>query len=139
MPETSNISQDDLAEFRARVEKEPVSSFLGMQLAELSPGYARVTMKMRPEFLTFNGYIYGGIVVCAADQAFACAVNSGGRTSIATQFNIHFLAGPGPDDELTAECRVVRKGRRVDVAEMTVTNQDGKLIASATGTAIPIT
>ncbi|RLC92696.1 MAG: PaaI family thioesterase [Chloroflexi bacterium] len=133
-----NVNQKDLAEFKARVEKEPVSSFLGMELVELSPGYARVNMKMRPEYLTFNGYIYGGIVVCAADQAFACAVNSGGRTSIATQFNIHFIAGPGPDDVLTAECRVVRKGRRVDVAEMTVTNQDGKLIATATGTAIPI-
>jgi acyl-coenzyme A thioesterase PaaI-like protein len=32
----------------------------------------------------------------------------------------------------------LRKGRRVDIAEMTVTNQEGKLIAKATGTAIPM-
>ena len=47
-----------------------------------------------------------------------------------------FVARAG--DELIAEGRVVRSGRRVSIAEMTVTNQDGKLIAKATGTTIPL-
>ncbi len=110
-----------------------------MRLMELAPGYAKVAMKLRPEYLTFNGFTFGGIIMSVADQAFACATNSMGRMSIASQFNIHFIAGAGPDDELTAEGRVVRKGRRVDVCEITVTNQEGKLIAKATGTAIPMT
>ena len=42
------------------------------------------------------------------------------------------------DDELISECRVVTSGRRVGVSEITVTNQDGKLIAKATGTTIPV-
>ena len=95
-------------------------------------------MKMRPEYLTFNNYVFGGIIMSVADQAFACATNSMGRPSIATQFNIHFVAGPAPDDELTAEGKVVRKGRRVDICEIAVTNKDGKLMARATGTAIPL-
>ncbi len=33
---------------------------------------------------------------------------------------------------------MVKSGRRVGIAEMLVTNQDGKLIAKATGTAIPV-
>ena len=41
-------------------------------------------------------------------------------------------------DELTAECRVVKSGRRAGISEMTVTNQAGKLIAKATGTTIPV-
>ena len=135
---TSNEAQDNLAEFRAKIEKEPISSFLDMKLLELAPGHAKVTMKLRPEYLTFNQFIFGGIVMSAADQAFAFAVNSMGRPSIATQFSIHFIAAASPEDELTAECRVLRKGRRVDIAEMTVTNQEGKLIAKATGTAIPM-
>jgi len=43
------------------------------------------------------------------------------------------------NDELTAECRVVKNGRRAGVSEITVTNQDKKLIAKATGTTIPTT
>lgn len=139
MSAADSEAQGELAEFRARVETEPISSFLGMKLMDLAPGYARVSMKLRPEHLTFNGYVFGGIVASLADQAFACATNSMGRTSIASQFNIHFVAGASPQDELVAEGKVVKKGRRVDLCEMTVTNQEGKLIATATGTAIPLT
>jgi acyl-CoA thioesterase len=135
---TDKENQADLSEFRTKVDKEPIGSFLGMKLLELSPGHARVSMKLRSEYLTFNGFIFGGIITSIADQAFACATNSMGRPSIAAQFNVHFIAAAAPGDELTAEGRVLRKGRRVDVCEIAVTNQEGKLIARATGTAIPM-
>ena len=139
MSVSENEREENLAKLRAKVEKEPIGSFLGMRLVELNEGYAKVAMKLRPEYRTFNDFIFGGIIMAIADQAFACAVNSMGRQSIASQFNIHFIAAPGLKDELIAECRVVRKGNRVDIAETTVTNQQGKLIAIATSTAIPIT
>ena len=129
---------DSLAILRAREKKEPIASFLKMQLLELSPGYARVVMKLMPEYQNFNGVVFGGVIMSLADQAFAYASNSLALPSMASQFNIHFIAGAGVDDELTAECRVVRSGKRVGISEMTVTNQDGKLIAKATGTTIPV-
>jgi len=135
---TEQENQAELSEFRGKVDKEPIGAFFGMKLLDLSPGHARVSMKLRPEYLTFNGFIFGGIITSLADQAFACATNSMGRPSIATQFNVHFIAAAAPADELTAEGKVLRKGRRVDVCEIAVTNQDGKLIARATGTAIPM-
>jgi len=58
--------------------------------------------------------------------------------SVASQFNLHFIAGAKVGDELIAECRVIQSGRRVGVSEMTVANQDGKLLARATGTTIPL-
>ena len=129
---------DNLAELRARVDSEPIASFLKMRMLELTPGYAKVIMKLRPEFQNFNGLVFGGIVMALADQAFAYGSNSLAYPSLASQFNIHFLAGAGVDDKLTAECRVVRSGRRVGISEMVVTNQTGKLIAKATGTTIPV-
>ena len=131
-------ASDNVAELRAREEREPIASFLKMQLRELSPGYARVAMKLIPEYQNFNGMVFGGIVMAVADQAFAYASNSVASPSIASQFNIHFIAAAGVGDELTAECRVVKSGRRVGISEMTVTNQEGKLIAKATGTTIPV-
>jgi acyl-CoA thioesterase len=127
---------DNLTELRAKEAGEPIASFLDMRLLELSPGYAKVTMKLKPEYQNFNGMLFGGIVMSLADQAFAYATNSLVSPSIATQFNIYLIAGANVDDELTAECRVVKSGRRVGFSEMTVTNQDGKLIAKATGTTI---
>jgi acyl-CoA thioesterase len=93
-------------------------------------------MKLTPELLNFNGMVFGGIIMAIADQAFAYGTNSLVTPSIATQFNIHLISGASVGDELTAECRVVRSGRRIGVSEMTVTNQDGKLIAKATGTTV---
>jgi len=109
-----------------------------MKLMELAPGYAKVSMKLRPEYMNFNGYVFGGIIMSLADQAFGYAINSVNLPSVASQFNIHFLAAPAPGDELVAECRVVRNGRRVGISEMTVTGNEGKLIARATGTTIPV-
>ena len=109
-----------------------------MRLLELSPGYAKVAMKLRPEYQNFNGLVFGGIVMSVTDQAFAYATNSLVAPSIASQFNIHLIAGAGVDDELIAECRVVKSGRRIGISEMTVINQDGKLIAKATGTTVVV-
>ncbi len=130
-------SIDAVAELLANSDNEPIASFLNMKLEELSAGYARVTMKMLPEYQNFNGMIYGGIIMSVADQAFAYASNSMAPGSVASQFNLHFVAGAKVGDELTAECRVIRSGRKVGVSEMTVTNQDGRLLAKATGTTIP--
>lgn len=128
---------DTVAQLKAQANEEPIASFLNMTLVELSPGYARVTMNMLPEYQNFNGLIYGGIIMSVADQAFAYASNSMSPGSVASQFNLHFVAGAKVGDELTAECRVVKSGRKVGISEMTVTNQDGKLLARATGTTIP--
>ncbi len=133
-----NENSDTLAELRAKETTEPIASLLKMRLVELSRGYAKVAMKLAPEHQNFNGLTFGGIIMAIADQAFAYGSNSASFPSIASQFNIHFIAGPAVNDEIIAECRLVRSGRRVGISEITVTNQDGKLIARATGTTIPV-
>jgi len=138
MSKEEEKSSNSVTELIAKGEKEPIASYLKMRLLELTPGYAKVAIKLVPEYQNFNGLIFGGIVMAVADQAFAYASNSLAHPSIASQFNIHFITGAAVNDELTAECRVIRSGRRVGVSEMVVTNQDGKLIAKATGTTIPV-
>ncbi len=127
-----------VSQLRAKANAEPVASFLSLELRELSPGRARVALKVRPEHMNFNGSLFGGIVMSIADQAMAFANNSVAFPSVASQFNIHFIAAAGVGDELIAECRVIKSGRRVGISEISVTNQRGKLIARATGTTIPV-
>jgi acyl-CoA thioesterase len=131
-------NEASLSALKTRIENEPIASFLNIKVLEVSPGYAKVTMKMRREFLNFNGVIFGGIISAVADYAFSLAINSLSMPSLAIQFNIHLLAPTAVDDELTAEGKVLRSGKRVGISEMTVTSQSGKLIAKATGTTIPI-
>ena len=130
--------QDNVEELKSRQAAEPIARFLKTSLVELKPGYAKVMMKVGPEHLNFNGLVFGGIIMAVADEAFAYATNSLIQPSYASQVNIHFLNGPAVGDELIAECRVLKSGRRVGISEMQVTNQDDKLIAKATGTTIPV-
>jgi len=129
---------DNVTELKAKESTEPIARFLKTRLVELTPGYAKVAMKLGPEHVNFNGLVFGGIIMAVVDEAFAYATNSLIQPSYASQINIYFLNGPAVNDELIAECRVLKSGRRVGISEMTVTNQDGKLIAKATGTTIPV-
>ena len=138
-PEKTQRKTNTLTELIARAEGEPIASFLKIRTVELSAGYAKVAMKVLPEYMNFNGLIFGGIIGAVADQAFALGANSLVMPSIASQFNIYYISAPAIGDELIAEGHVLKSGRRVGVTEITVTDQNGKLIAKATGTTIPVT
>ncbi|MDD5190073.1 MAG: PaaI family thioesterase [Dehalococcoidales bacterium] len=129
---------ETIAKLKELSLNEPIAGFLGMNLVELTPGYAKVTLQLKPEHRNFNGYVFGGIIGALADQSFAYGSNSLAYPSVATQFNINFINAAGADDLLTAECRVLRSGKRAGVSEITVTNQDGKIIAKGTGVTVRI-
>jgi acyl-CoA thioesterase len=130
------VVEGDIEKLKKDELQEPIAKFLDMKLVELKPGYARITMKLKPEHMNFNSLVFGGIIMCLADQAFAYGMNSLVTPSIATNFSIQLIAGAKVGDILTAECRPLKSGRRVGFAEMTVTDQSGKLIAKATGTTV---
>jgi uncharacterized protein (TIGR00369 family) len=138
MSQPKNEDSERLAYLKKAAKNEPVSSFLDTKLVKLSRGYAKLSMKLRPEYQTFNGFIFGGMIMALADQAFAYGSNSVITPNIAVQFNIHFVDKAESSDKLIAECHVIREGKRFCVSEITVHNQTGKLIAAATGTTIPI-
>jgi acyl-CoA thioesterase len=129
---------DKVAWLKAQAKDEPISAYLGMQLSELSPGYAKITMKLTDDFQNFHGLTFGGIIMSLADQAFGYASNSVAYPSVASQFSTSFIAGARAGDELTAECKVIKSGKRAGFSEVTITNQEGRLIARASGVTIPL-
>jgi acyl-CoA thioesterase len=136
MPKEIIDKPDFVAFLKARSKEEPIGSFLDMTLLELEPGYSKVSARLKTEYENFHGVVFGGIIMAVADEAFGYAVNSLNYPTVASQFNIHFLNTVDMKDELFAEGKVLKMGRRTAVCEMTVINAKGKLIAKATGTGI---
>lgn len=112
----------------------PYARLLGMKLMELSRGYAKVALQVRPEFNNWAERTHGGLIMSLADQAFGNACNTLDRVYFAVQFNMNILSTPRVNDTLTAEARVIHAGKSLGLAEMEIRDSQGKLIATATGT-----
>ena len=128
----------DIEVMRRRFDSSPCAIFFGMSLVDLSPGYAKVKLELKPEFLNWESMIHGGVIATLLDQAFGCACNTLEDVHVAVQMNVHFLAAASVGETIYAESRVLRAGKRVGTSEMTVFDSKGKTIARATGTTVPI-
>jgi len=123
---------------RRRFDSSPFAQYMGMTVEELTKGYAKIKMPVRPEFLNFENMLHGGVVSSLLDQAFGCSLNTLDYIYVAVQLNINFMSTVPAGETLFAEGKVVHAGRSLGIAEMTVSDSQGKLIARASGTTVSI-
>ncbi|HVN45181.1 MAG TPA: hydroxyphenylacetyl-CoA thioesterase PaaI [Steroidobacteraceae bacterium] len=117
----------------ALFERDGASQTLGMRLAAVRPGWAKVVMRVRADMVNGHGLCHGGIVFALADSAFAFACNSYNESTVAAAASIDFLAAAREGDELTAEASELWRSRRNGIYEMSVCNQRGERIALVRG------
>jgi acyl-CoA thioesterase len=108
---------------------DKASHGLGLEISEISPGHASVTMTVREDMLNGFGICQGGLIATLADTAFAYACNSYNELTVASGFDVDLLGPAKPGDRLTASGRVVSQGSRMGVYDIEVTNQSGERIA----------
>ena len=109
--------------------EDRVSRWLGMELEELRPGYARMSMTVTEDMANGQAYCHGGLIFTLADSSFGFASNSHNQRALAAACSIDFLAPARVGDRLTAECREQAIAGRTGVYDARVTNQEGELIA----------
>jgi acyl-CoA thioesterase len=128
---TGQTAADRLAAEAARVmwADDRASRALGMNLEEVGPGHARLTMTIRDDMTNGHGMCHGGFIFLLADSAFAFACNSHNQRAVAASAEIHFLTSASQADILTATASETHRARRSGVYDIRVTDQDGKLIA----------
>ena len=134
--EDMNQAQDpDGAQRRAEASaaalfaRDRASQALGMRIAAVRPGWARVAMRVRGDMVNGHAVCHGGLVFAFADSAFAFACNSHNEATVAAAAAIDFLAAAREGDELTAEASEVWRTKRNGIYEIVVTNQRGERIA----------
>ena len=106
---------------------------LGLSVTEMKEGFAVARVKITDDMRNPIGSVHGGCIYTVADVACGAAVSSYGTmvTTLSSAFN--FLR-PGLDgcSELIGEATVIKHGRRVSVADVVVTDQDGRELARGT-------
>ncbi|HBF51208.1 MAG TPA: hydroxyphenylacetyl-CoA thioesterase PaaI [Massilia sp.] len=128
-----DVTQDAqaLAELAGKTmyERDPASKGLGMTLDEIRPGYARMSMRVRPDMLNGHASCHGGFIFTLADSAFAFACNSHNFNTVGAGCTIDYLAPGREGDVLTAEAQEQALAGKTGVYDVTVTNTEGKTIA----------
>ena len=109
----------------------PFNRFLDFELVVCEEGKCVVTMPVRPAFEQEGGVVQGGIVAALADTASAYSfVASLGESETMTgvEFKVNFLESARLDGgRLEAVAEVVRRGRRLGVSEVRV-SQNGRTV-----------
>jgi len=103
---------------------DTASKALGMQLDDVGPGSARVSMRVREDMVNGWEICHGGLIATLADSTFAVACNSHGVVTVASGFQVDFLEPARLGDLLVAEAREIALRGRSGVYDVTVRRDD---------------
>jgi uncharacterized protein (TIGR00369 family) len=115
-----------------------IAKTLGFAPLEIEAG--RVVFGGRPDESVYNplGTVHGGYAATLLDSAIGCAVHSvlkAGQGYTTLELKVTYLRAMTKDTgPVRAEGKVVRAGRRAAFAEGRLTDEQGRLYATATST-----
>ena len=111
----------------------PVSKWFGTS-ATIADGEAEIRLETRPEFFHAAHAVHGSIYFRALDDAAFFAANSRVREVfvLTVSFTVHF-ARPVTSGELRASGRLLHGGGRLLLAESTLFDHAGQMLAHGSG------
>jgi acyl-CoA thioesterase len=113
--------------------QDTASQNLGMRLGLVETGRSTITMVVIETMTNGHGICHGGYIFTLADSAFAFACNTYNQVTVAQHCTVTFLAPAHLGDELTATAQERSRQGRSGLYDVTVKNQDGKVIAEFRG------
>ena len=119
----ATLSPDDLARACAEAmwNEDDASKGLGMEILQIKPGEATLTMTVKPNMVNGHGI---GFIFLLADSAFAFACNSHNERAVAAQCNISFIRPGKLGDRLVAVAREISRTGRSGIYDIRVSVDD---------------
>jgi acyl-CoA thioesterase len=120
------LSPDDLARACAEAmwKEDDASKGLGMELIEVKPGSATLSMTIQPQMVNGQRIAHGGFIFTLADSAFAFACNTHNERAVAAQGSISFIRPGKLGDRLVATAREISRSGRSGIYDVRVTVDD---------------
>ncbi|MGD9946642.1 MAG: PaaI family thioesterase [Burkholderiaceae bacterium] len=119
------------------LQQQPFSMLIGAQLSAFSAGYAEIVVPVRDELKQQHGFVHGGVLSYAADNALTFAGGSAlGVAVVTAEYKINYLR-PALGERLIARAKVLHAGRSQAVCRCDLFMVDGgdeRLCAVAQGT-----
>lgn len=113
--------------------EDQASRGLGMELVSVGPSRAELAMTVTESMVNGHKICHGGFIFTLADSTFAFACNTYNQRTVAQQCAVTFLVPGKLGDRLTARGVEVHRRGRSGIYDITVTRQDGTVIAEFRG------
>ena len=122
----ATLSPQDLARACADAmwKEDDASQGLGMEIVEIKPGQATLSMTVRPNMVNGQRIAHGGFIFTLADSAFAFACNTHNDRVVAAEGNITFIRPGKLGDRLVATAREISRNGRSGIYDVRVTAND---------------
>ena len=105
----------------------------GCQITEVDEHHAVAMMTVTEAHLNGGDVCQGGALFTLADLAIAALMNSGGQLTFGISSSLMFVSSARLGDTLRAEAVHVANHHKIPAVEVTVTNQEGRVICHVTG------
>ncbi len=130
-PLAGQASEQELARrcANAMYQRDRASQHLGMQVDEIGPGRAVLSMPVTETMIQGHDSCHGGYIFMLADSAFAFACNTYNDATVASGCSIDYVAPGKLGDLLTAEAREQTRKGRTGVYDVRVSNERDELVA----------
>jgi acyl-CoA thioesterase len=122
----ATLSTEDLARACAEAmwKEDDASQGVGMEIVEIRPGQATLSMTVTPNMVNGQRIAHGGFIFTLADSAFAFACNTHNERAVAAQGNITFIRPGKLGDLLVATAREISRSGRSGIYDVRVTVND---------------
>jgi uncharacterized protein (TIGR00369 family) len=113
----------------------PFSEHLGIKVDSLEKGVARLSMLVKPEFMTSWGTAHGGSILSLLDITLSMSARTlfdPPRSVMTIDLSTQFISTS--TGVLRAEGRVMKAGKSTIFCEGEARNEQGELVAKAIGT-----
>jgi uncharacterized protein (TIGR00369 family) len=113
----------------------PYVGHLGIQLVEIEPGRAVLSMPFAESLITIGTVVHGGAIASLIDTAAMVAAWSDAempekQRGATVALSVTYLSAAAGDD-VTADARVLRRGRSLAYCEVDVRTAGGEPVARA--------
>lgn len=113
--------------------EDKASQGLGMEIVDVGPGKAAISMTIDERMVNGHGICHGGYIFTLADSAFAFACNSWNQSTVASHCAVSFLRPARLGERLTASAVERYREGRSGITDVTVTNEAGETVAEFRG------
>lgn len=131
----ADLSPAEQEYIRSMLGRSPLHVMLGLELVEMGPRHAILSMPVAENAFNTTGNLHGGAIATLIDTAAGTAAahasgfNRGEQSLVTADLHVRYLGRPH-GDMVFARAEMIKKGRQLVIVECRVTDVEDRIIAT---------